>query len=47
MENTSLNMPTKAKIKSINCHATATHLEVQAEPNGKKKGIGGKVVGAL
>lgn len=39
-------MPTKAKIKSINYHATATHLEVQAEPNGKK-GIGGKVVGAL
>lgn len=39
MENTSLNMPTKAKIKSINCHATATHLEVQAEPNGKKKGL--------
>lgn len=39
MENTSLNMPTKAKIKSINCHAAETHLEVQAEPNGKKKGL--------
>lgn len=35
--NTSLNMPTKAKIQSINCRSTATHLEVQAEPNGGER----------